>query len=109
MNITYRIGNLELRLRDIPEKEEILHSPYSEIVQWNSDNKYCWTIATFEYDKNGGAFMLSALCMTGILGFLEFLKSAVFVVRIYSGRKFISRTFIIRRRKKLFRTNGKRE
>ena len=53
MNITYRIGNLELRLRDIPEKEEILHSPYSEIVQWNSDNKYCWTIATFEYDKNG--------------------------------------------------------
>lgn len=34
--------------------------------------------------KIGGAFMLSALCMTGICGFLGFLKSAVFVVRVYS-------------------------
>ncbi len=40
--------------------------------------------------KNGGAFILLAICMTGILGFLEFLKSAVFVVRIYSRGKFIS-------------------
>ena len=29
--------------------------------------------------------MLSALCMTGILGFLEFLKSAVFVVGYIQG------------------------
>lgn len=34
------------------------------------------------YRENGGAFMLS-LCMSGILGFIEFLKSAIFVVRIY--------------------------
>ena len=59
-------------------------------------------------EKIGGAFMLSALCMTGILGFLEFLKSAVFVVRIYSRWKFISRTFNIRRRKTLLNTNVKR-
>ena len=56
----------------------------------------------------GGAFMLSALCMTGILGFLDFLKSAVFVVRIYSRWKFISRTFNIRRGKTLFNTDVKR-
>lgn len=29
--------------------------------------------------------MIASLCMTGLLGFLEFLKSAVFVVRIYPG------------------------
>ena len=60
-------------------------------------------------EKIGGAFMLSALCMTGVLGFLEFLKSAVFVVRIYSRWKFISRTFNIRRRKILFNTDVKRK
>lgn len=37
------------------------------------------------YRENGGAFMLS-LCMTGIIGFLEFLKTAVFVVG-YISRK----------------------
>ena len=58
-------------------------------------------------EKIGGAFMLSALCMTGVLGFLEFLKSAVFVVRIYSRRKFISGTFNFRRRKILFNTDVK--
>ena len=52
--------------------------------------------------------MLSALYVTGICGFIEFLKTAVFAVRIYSKWKFISRTIIIRRRKKIFRTNGKR-
>ena len=36
-------------------------------------------------EKIGGAFMLSALCMTGILGFLDFLKSAVFVVGYIQG------------------------
>ena len=59
-------------------------------------------------EKIGGAFMLSALCMTGVLGFLEFLKSAVFVVRIYSMWKSISRTLNIRRRKILFNTDVKR-
>lgn len=54
----------------------------------------------------GGAFMLSALCFTGLYGFFEFLRTAVFVVRIYSRRKFISRTVIKGRGKKLFRTNG---
>lgn len=35
--------------------------------------------------------MITALCLTGILsGFLGFLKTAVFVVRIYSRWKFIS-------------------
>lgn len=60
------------------------------------------------YGKNGGAFILLSICMTGILGFLEFLKSAVFVVRIYTRRKFISRAINGGRRKKLFRANGKR-
>ncbi len=50
--------------------------------------------------------MLSALCFTGLYGFFEFLRTAVFVVRIYSRRKFISRTVIKGRGKKLFRTNG---
>ena len=35
------------------------------------------------YIRFGGAFMLEALCSIGILGFLQFLKSAVFVVRVY--------------------------
>lgn len=52
--------------------------------------------------------MIGALCMTGIYGFIGFLKSAVFVTRVYSGRESISRTFNTRRRKKLSRTNGKR-
>jgi hypothetical protein len=35
--------------------------------------------------------MLSALgVVTGIYGFLEFLKSAVFVVRLHTRRNFIS-------------------
>lgn len=53
--------------------------------------------------------MLASFCMTGILGFLEFLKSAVFVVRIYSRGKFIPRAINSRRRKEMFRTNGKRK
>lgn len=40
--------------------------------------------------ENGGAFILLSICMTGILGFLEFLKSAVFVVRIYTRGKSVS-------------------
>lgn len=38
------------------------------------------------YKENGGAFMLSALCSVGIVGFLQFLKSAVFVTG-YISRK----------------------
>lgn len=43
---------------------------------------------TYNFDIyiNGGAVMFVALCATGILGFIEFLKSAVFVVRIYSRK-----------------------
>ena len=52
--------------------------------------------------------MLAAFCMAGIMGFLEFLKSAVFVVRIYSRRNFISRAFDCIIGKKLFRANGQR-
>jgi len=52
--------------------------------------------------------MLASFCMAGVMGFLGFLKSAVFVVRLYSRRNFISRTVNGRRRKKLFGTNGKR-
>lgn len=55
--------------------------------------------------QNGGAFMLS-LCMTGVFGFLEFLKSAVFVVRIYSRGNIVSRAIDIRRGKKLFSADG---
>lgn len=58
--------------------------------------------------EDGGAFMLASLLVTGLWGFAEFLKSAVFVVRIYSRRKLISGAFNSRRRKKLFRANGKR-
>lgn len=56
MKINYRIGDLELRLQDLPEVANVLHSPYSEIVQWSSKKdgtEFCWTIATFEYDKGG--------------------------------------------------------
>lgn len=56
MKVNYRIGNLELRLNDVPKNGELkLHSPYSEIVQWseNTEKQYCWTIATFEYDSDG--------------------------------------------------------
>jgi hypothetical protein len=57
MKINYRIDNLELRLNDLPEDTNILHSPWSEIVQWselkNGGQNHCWTIATFEYDRDG--------------------------------------------------------
>lgn len=55
MKVNYRIGNLELRLNDLPKEEPILHSPHSEIVQWseNTETPHCWTIATFEYDRDG--------------------------------------------------------
>lgn len=56
MKINYRIGDLELRLNDIPKNPQILHSPWSEIVQWSTRNdipEHCWTIATFEYDRDG--------------------------------------------------------
>lgn len=58
--------------------------------------------------KNGGAFVMLSLFMTGIVGFLEFLKSAVFVVRLYTRGKFISGTANCRRREELLRTDGKR-
>lgn len=51
MKINYRIGDLELRLNDVNEELK-LHSPFSEIVQWYKD-EHCWTIATFEYDRDG--------------------------------------------------------
>lgn len=55
MKTNYRIGNLELRLNDVPKEELKIHSPYSEIVQWseNTGTQFCWTIATFEYDRDG--------------------------------------------------------
>ena len=37
------------------------------------------------YKEFGGAFMISALCSVGILGFLQFLKSAVFVTGYIQG------------------------
>lgn len=50
MNIKYRIDTLELRTT-----EHIDKSFYLEIVKWsNSSNKeYCYTIASFKYDKDG--------------------------------------------------------
>ena len=45
--------------------------------------------------------MLSALGITGIFSFFEFLKTAVFAVRIYSRRKLISRAIITERKKKI--------
>lgn len=56
MKVRYRIGDLELRLNDTPGNPQILHSPWSEIVQWSTRNdipEHCWTIATFEYDRDG--------------------------------------------------------
>lgn len=55
MKVNYRIGNLELRLNDLPKEEPVLHSPHSEIVQWseNTETPHCWTIASFEYDRDG--------------------------------------------------------
>ena len=45
--------------------------------------------------------MLSALGITGIFSFFEFLKTAVFAVRIYSRRNLISRAIITERKKKI--------
>lgn len=56
MKVRYRIGDLELRLNDIPKESCKIHSPWSEIVQWSKREdvaEHCWTIATFEYDKDG--------------------------------------------------------
>jgi len=36
-------------------------------------------------EKNGGAFMLASLCLSGLVGFLGFLKTAVFVVGYIQG------------------------
>ena len=51
-SVTYKIDNLELRL---PDKE---HCSCSEIVRYVSnrlaqDGEFCFTVATFEYDKDG--------------------------------------------------------
>ena len=51
-SVTYRIDNLELRL---PDKE---HCSCSEIVRYISnrlaqDGEFCFTVAIFEYDKDG--------------------------------------------------------
>ena len=51
-SVTYRIDNLELRL---PDKE---HCSCSEIVRYVSnrlaqDGEFCYTVATFEYDRDG--------------------------------------------------------
>lgn len=51
-SVTYRIDNLELRL---PDKE---HCSCSEIVRYvpnklAQDGEFCFTVATFEYDKDG--------------------------------------------------------
>lgn len=35
------------------------------------------------YKEFGGAFMFATLFGAGIIGFLQFLKSSIFVVRIY--------------------------
>ena len=45
--------------------------------------------------------MLSALGITGVFSFFEFLKTAVFAVRIYSRRKLISRAIITESKKKI--------
>lgn len=45
--------------------------------------------------------MLSALGITGIFSFFEFLKTAVFAVRIYSRRNIISRTTFSEKKKKI--------
>lgn len=59
MKVNYRIGNLELRLQD-PKENEKIHSPWSEIVKWvrrtdptSNNDEYCYTIATYDYDKDG--------------------------------------------------------
>ena len=39
------------------------------------------------YKQNGGAFMLAALCSITTLGFIEFLKSAVFLVGYISSNQ----------------------
>ena len=54
MRVKYRIDNLELRLQDEGDNNT-LHSPWSEIVKWstNDGQEYCWTVATFEYDRDG--------------------------------------------------------
>ena len=53
--------------------------------------------------------MIEALCSLGIFGFIGFLKSAVFAVRLYSRKQFISRAINKWRRKNVSRRNEKTE
>ena len=50
-NVKYRIGNLELRLPEIPNNSEG-SSALREIVKWQK-KEYCYTIAIFSYDRCG--------------------------------------------------------
>lgn len=52
--------------------------------------------------------MLSALGITGIFSFFEFLKTAVFAVGYIQGGTLFPEPLSRRRGKKLFRANGKR-
>ena len=53
--------------------------------------------------------MLSALCITGFFSFFEFLKTAVFAVRIYSKWKFISGTSFTERKSEFIWNKWQRE
>ena len=93
MKVNYKIGNLELRLNDIPKEPHKIHSPWSEIVQWNECSgdrqEYCWTIATFEYNRDG--YPELHYCGRRPLD-LNKEESEVFLKLINEGYKYVRNT-----------------
>lgn len=92
MKVRYRVGDLELRLNDIPKEPCKLHSPWSEIVQWSKRDytfEHCWTIATFEYDKDG--YPELHYCGRRPLD-LNKEESEVFLKLINEGYKYVRNT-----------------
>lgn len=92
MKVRYRIGDLELRLNDTPGNPQILHSPWSEIVQWSTRNdipEHCWTIATFEYDRDG--YPELRYCGRRPLD-LNKEESEIFLKLINEGYKYVRNT-----------------
>lgn len=84
-SVTYRIDNLELRL---PEKEQDV---CSEIVRYvpnrlAQDGEFCFTVATFKYDKLG--FPVLLYCGRRPLD-LSKEERDIFMTLVETGYKYI--------------------
>ena len=83
-NISYRIGDLELKR----EENLVTNEHYLEVVEWMKDEKkedYCYTILTFEKHKEGHYFIESV----GDRIVLDEQKWKDLGILIQSGFKFL--------------------